>query len=444
MNLAHAVTTSLSTKQRQSIAESFTPNAFGHVPKVCIWDGSVRSGKTIGSLIAWCIFVTKAPRGGELVIVGRTRESIARNVFGPLTDPDITGDLSRYITYTPGAPTAKMFGRTVHVLGASDVRSEAVLRGLTVAGAYVDEATLVAEPFWVQLLARMSVLGAQIFATTNPDSPTHYLHRTVIKKIEELGYKRFKFQLADNEHLMRTNPQYVEQLALEYSGLWRRRFIDGDWVQAEGAIYDMWDEEQMVVPDEQLPTIGQVLMVGVDFGTTHPTRAYAVGIGPRLDGEGSCLYTLSEFAPKSGLTIGVQSRELQDWLQQVSDRWGRPAWVAVDPAAAHFRVQLFEDGVGNLMPAHNSVNAGILTVGALLATGQLKVSSSCVELIDKIPGYLWDQSASKRGDTAPVKENDDELDAWRYAVYSSRLLWRGKISVTPAREDAPVTDPDED
>lgn len=441
--VVEAVIQTLSTKQRQSIAESFTPNGYGNTPKVCIWDGSVRSGKTIGSLIAWCIFVTQAPRGGELIIVGRTRESISRNVFGPLTDPDIVGDLSKYIRYTAGAPTAKMFGRTIHVLGASDVRSEAVLRGMTVAGAYVDEGTLIAEPFWVQLLARVSVLHAQIFVTTNPDSPVHYLNKTVIKKIDELGYKRFKFKLADNEFLMRTNPLYVEQLALEYSGLWKRRFIDGDWVQAEGAIYDMWDEQIHTIDETQIPTIEQVLMVGVDFGTTHPTRAYAIGIGPRLDGDGHCLYTLSEFAPDTGLTIGVQSRLFQDWLQQVSGRWGHPAWVAVDPAASHFRLQLFEDGVPNLMPAHNAVNSGILTVAALLGTRRLVVSKSCSNLVEKIPGYLWDGKAAKRGDTQPVKENDDEVDAWRYAIYSSRLLWRGKISVTPASDDAPVADPED-
>ena len=444
MNLVtQAVQENLSLKQRLSIAEAFEPNTQGNTAKVCIWDGAVRSGKTISSLLAFIIFVTQAPRGGELVVVGRTRESIGRNVFGPLTDPDLFGPVANYISYTPGAPTAQIFGRRVHVLGASDVRSEMVLRGLTVAGAYVDEATLVAEPFWVQLLARLSVKNAQLFATTNPDGPAHWLNKTVIKRIDELGYKRFHFLLTDNEYLMRENPQYVEQLKLEYTGLWKKRFIEGLWVQAEGAIYDMWDEPTHTINPNQIPNIDRVYMVGLDFGTNHATRAYAVGIGRHWEQDRDVLYTLEEFAPQTGLTIGVQSRQFQDWLQQVTDKWGAPDWVAVDPAAAHFRAQLFEDGVQNVMGAHNKVEPGILTISALLATEQMYISTDCRELIDHIPGYMWDAKATARGDTAPIKEDDDEVDAWRYAVYTSRRFWRDKIVVTPARDDAPGADTEE-
>ena len=37
---------------------------------------------------------------------------------------------------------------------------------------YVDEATVIPEEFFTQLLGRMSVPGAQLFGTTNPDGPT--------------------------------------------------------------------------------------------------------------------------------------------------------------------------------------------------------------------------------------------------------------------------------
>lgn len=435
--IVEATTDSLSLKQRLSIAEAFEPNAFGWTPKVCVWDGAVRSGKTISSLLAWVIFVTQAPRGGELVVVGRTRESIGRNVFGPLTDPDIFGSFSQYISYTPGAPTALMFGRKVHVLGASDVRSEMVLRGLTVAGAYVDEATLVAEPFWVQLLARLSVKGAQLFATTNPDGPAHWMNKSVIKRVEELGYKRFRFRLEDNEHLLRENPEYVEQLKREYVGLWKLRFIEGLWVQAEGAIFDMWREELHTVKPGQIPQIDRLLMIGLDFGTVHPTRAYALGIGRHWEKDHDVLYTLEEFAPPINLTVGAQSRLFQDWVAKVQEKYGAADWIAVDGAASHFKVQLFEDGMSNVMNAHKAVEAGILTVASLLAVERLYVSTNCKHLIEHVPGYMWDPKATKRGETAPVKLDDDEMDAWRYVVYTSRRFWRGRIAVTPARDDAP-------
>lgn len=136
-----------------------------------VWVGAIRSGKTIASFLAWPLFVHSAPTTGALVVVGRTRESVARNVFVPLQDRAIFGRFAMLVSYTAGAPTGTILGRTVHVLGASDARAEIVLRGLTVAGAYVDESTLVAEAFWTQLLGRMSVPGAQLFATTNPRRP---------------------------------------------------------------------------------------------------------------------------------------------------------------------------------------------------------------------------------------------------------------------------------
>ncbi|MFF9282546.1 hypothetical protein [Streptomyces griseosporeus] len=47
-----------------------------------------------------------APRGGELVVVGRNRDSLNRNVFGPLMDPALMGPMAKFTKYTNGASTA--------------------------------------------------------------------------------------------------------------------------------------------------------------------------------------------------------------------------------------------------------------------------------------------------------------------------------------------------
>jgi hypothetical protein len=82
-----------------------------------------------------------------------------------------------------GAPTVKILGRRVYVLGASDAKAEKVIRGLTVAGAYVDEVTTIPEEFFTQLLGRMSVPGAQLFGTTNPDNPAHWLKAKFLDRL---------------------------------------------------------------------------------------------------------------------------------------------------------------------------------------------------------------------------------------------------------------------
>lgn len=441
-----SIVTGLSQAQMVTLDYAFRKNHFGELPKVCLWDGAVRAGKTVVSLMAFLQVCADPPPGGAIVIVGRTRDSIARNVFDVLLDDSIFGDLSQYVKYTPGASTAKIYGRVVHVLGASDVKSEMVLRGLTVSLAYVDELTLVSEPFWKQLLARMSPPGSRIFATTNPDGPHHWAHKSIIKRINELGYRRFRFKLDDNEWLMVNNPAYVDQIKREYTGLWRRRFLDGDWVQAEGSVYAEWDEAVHVVPQAKIPRHGKLICIGLDFGTQHPTRAYALWLADdwrfvrtpdtRDHEVPQVLYTVAEFAPEVDLSPSRQSNAFRKWMAEVTKEWRQaPEWVFVDPAAKHFRTQLFDDGV-TTFPAHNNKKSGILTVISLLSVKRAAVSDSCPELIEHIPGYMWDSKAADRGEDEPIKEDDDEVDAWRYAIYSSRRFWRDEIPIKAAQDHA--------
>ena len=149
----------------------------GATGRVNIWDGAIRTGKTIASLVAFLIFVATAPYGGQLVVVARTRDSAYRNIFAVLMDPTLFGPIARFVSYTSGAPTAQILGRTVFVIGASDAKAEKVIRGMTIVGAYVDEVTVIPEEFFTQLLGRMSVPGARMFGTTNPDNPSHWLKR---------------------------------------------------------------------------------------------------------------------------------------------------------------------------------------------------------------------------------------------------------------------------
>jgi hypothetical protein len=141
---------------------------------VNVCDGSIRSGKTIITLFRWLLFVRRAPRGGELVMVGRTRDSIWRNLVAPMQDPELFGAVADAVVGNYGAPTVSILGRKIHLIGASDAKAEKVIRGMTVAGAYVDEITVTSEEFFTQLLGRMSVKGAKLFGSTNPDNPAHW------------------------------------------------------------------------------------------------------------------------------------------------------------------------------------------------------------------------------------------------------------------------------
>ncbi|MDK7164463.1 hypothetical protein QP408_10885, partial [Winkia sp. UMB3105] len=72
-----------------------------------------------------------------------------------------------------------------------------------------------------------------------PDSPSHWLKTNYIDRIDTLdGWGFWHFTMDDNPGL---TPEYVAAKKKEFTGLWYRRFIQGEWISAEGAVYDMWD-----------------------------------------------------------------------------------------------------------------------------------------------------------------------------------------------------------
>lgn len=407
---------------------------------VNILDGSIRAGKTIVSLLRWFVFVSFAPQGGELVMIGRTRDALFRNIIKPMQDDTLFGDMASMVKYTNGAPTATILGRTVHVIGASDAKAEKTIRGMTVSGAYVDEITVIPEEFFTQLLGRMSVAGAALFGTTNPDSPAHWLKAKFLNKIgqkddagNELlpGWKYWHFVMDDNPTL---DEGYKARKRAEFTGLWFRRFILGHWVAAEGAIYDSWDPEVHVIKYADLPPLRDLISVGVDYGTTNATAALLLGITAELNPR---LVFVDEWRYQAGQngarkTDAQLSAGLREWLNQITipgqPHLTRPGWILLDPAAASFRVQLAADGV-QTFAAENDVSYGIQTVASLIGSGRLIATDRCAGWVTEAPGYAWDDKAALLGVDKPIKVADHSLDAGRYAITTTERHWRQYINL---------------
>lgn len=409
----------LSPKQIRSIAHA--------TARINIWHGAIRSGKTIASLVAFLIGTAAAPSSGLIVIVGRSLQTIERNVLDPLQDEALFGPIARMVHHTRGSTTAVILGRTVHLIGAADSRAEGRLRGMTACLAYVDEATLIPRGFWNQLLGRLSVPGARLLATTNPDNPGHWLRKDFINRAADLNLSTWQFTLDDNPAL---DPAYVAALKQEYVGLWYRRFILGHWVQSEGAIYEMFDAERHVVAD--IPPITRWLCDAIGYGTVNPFADVLIGLGTDAR-----LYVVSEYrhdsrAARRQMTDAEYSAARRRWLQGVAPYGAnvtgvRPEWTVVDPSAASFIEQLHRDNTPGVVPADNTVLDGIRTVASLLAADRLRVHPSCTGLIDELPGYSWDDEAAEKGEDKPIKLEDHSCDALRYGVRTTETLWRPHI-----------------
>lgn len=405
--------------------------------RINVWEGSVRSGKTVGSILKWLQFVrTAAP--GNLLMVGKTERTLTRNIIEPIV-AWLGPKRARHVI---GSGELWVCGRRIYLVGANNELAQDKIRGLTLVGAYVDEATLVPETFWTMLLSRLSEPGAKLFATTNPDNPAHWFKRDYLDRAavwltgdgqtmrfdgpDRLDLARFSFRLDDNLWLLRHNPSYVEQLKREYVGLWYRRYILGEWIMAEGSIYSMWDPARHVV--STVPDGLRWIGLGVDYGTQNPFAALLLGLGRDPAQGRNRLYLAREWRwdsrrERRHLTDAEYSTQLRGWLdtQQV-----RPEWTCVDPSAASFVEQLYRDG---LVPtgADNAVVDGIRLTASLLASDQLAVHTSCAGWIDEVPGYVWDQKSAEAGEDKPVKLMDHSLDAGRYVLKTTEAAWRASL-----------------
>ncbi len=395
-------------KQLDSILDS--------TARINVWQGSVSSGKTISSLIRWIEFCNNGAKG-NLLMVGKTERTLKRNVIDVLSE--ILDGSNSLITRT-GSGEIQIGNRTIYIVGANDERAEAKIRGLTLAGAYGDEVTLWSESFFNMLLSRLRVPNAQLFLTTNPDSPNHWLKKKFLDRETELDITNFAFELDDNHTL---DQKYVESLKAEYappSSLWYRRFINGEWVMAEGAVYDCFDRLDNVV--SELPKMREYY-VGVDYGTTNPLAALLIGEG--VDDQ---LYVIKEYYYDSKigqkqLSDAEYSRELLNFLDGYDVRK-----IFVDPSAASFITQLWRDNHLGVTKANNNVQDGIRIVYNLIGSRKLKIHSSCTKLIGELESYVWDVKSQERGEDKPLKRNDHAVDALRYVMIALGSIWRHWIT----------------
>jgi len=411
---------------------------------ITAYEGSVRSGKTFTSLLEWLRFIRTGPPGA-LLMTGRTERTIVANLLVPLQQwlgPE-------RLSINRGLGTANILGREVMIIGANTEQAQTKIQGSTLAGAFVDEAGTLPESYFNMLYTRLSVVGARLWLSSNPEGPEHWLKkkwldraslwidqdsRTMVKDPDDytegdpdqpLDLHRVSWNLSDNPHL---SAEYVERIKRSYTGLWYRRHVEGAWCVAEGAIYDGWDAGRHVVAASALPKIARVISAGVDVGFNHPTRGILLGIS---DEPQPRLVTLDEWAPPA-MTDAELSGSFRAWLASQPDAWRNPEWIYVDSAAAHFKNQLFRDGHSNVAGATSPVVPGIALISSLLALDKLVVSSSCIHLIKEIPMYAWDSKATARGLDAPNKAAgfDDSADAWRYSIVPTQVLWQNAIRLT--------------
>jgi len=396
----------VSPQQKRAFAQSTARLNIAH--------GPVRSGKTVAlEVLRWFEYVCKAPPG-DLLMTGKTLKTLERNVLRPLKD--WFGPLVQYST---GKKEAEIAGRRVELEGANDKKAETKIRGMTLAGAMCNEITLMPQSVFKQTLARMSVAGAKLFGSTNPDSPYHWLKSDFLDREPELDLRQWRFRLEDNIFL---DDGYIESLKAEYTGMWHKRFIQGLWVLAAGAVYSMFSEEKHVTECPIDPSGVETWRVPVDYGTSNPTTFALHGYWH--DGGDPHAHCFDEYYHSGREGRQKTDEQYVDALVDfIPERLTDDVVVVVDPSAASFITACEERGL-DVEPAENDVIDGIRFVSSMLADGRYTIDPSCEHTIREYQSYVWDEKAQKRGEDNPKKEHDHCPDRDRYGLFTT--LWPGR------------------
>mgnify|MGYP001557931983 FL=1 len=188
--------------------------------------------------------------------------------------------------------------------------------------------------------------------------------------------------------------------------------ILGEWVLAEGIIYDMFGFHHVVT---ELPKLLK-FWVSADYGTASVTVFLLFGLG-----EDGRIYVIKEWYHDA-----VHSRvQLTDpELVKVMNKFTKDyeIWrIFPDPSATSFILELKKVGY-NVLEAENEVLDGIRTVSSGFHNNQLLIHKDCKTLISEISNsYVWDDKARLRGEDKPLKKNDHRSDTLRYGFHTYKL-----------------------
>ncbi len=406
----------ISPKQFEILKWPYT----GHRALIC--DGAVRSGKTSLMSLSFLLWAMGAFDRCSFAICGKTVGSAERNIIQPLQAMTYLQN-HFLLTYSRSEHvlTVRRGGRSnrFYVFGGRDESSYTLIQGITLAGVLLDEVALMPRSFVEQALARCSIAGAKLWFNCNPDVPEHWFRKEWLLKLQEKDAIHLHFRMEDNPSL---SPETLEMYRSLYTGVFKKRYIDGEWTAGDGVIYDMFDPAANTYDDASRPPglyWAASRYIACDYGTANPfvlLDIYDDGETVWVDDE----YrwdSRKEFRQK---TDQEYVDDLQRFMGEDPQYFGP---VVADPSAASYITALRRGGV-YVIEGDNDVLDGIRRVSSLLGRRVLRIHRRCDGLLGEMGSYVWDSKAAAHGVEKPVKSQDHGPDALRYYVNTCLPGWR--------------------
>lgn len=225
---------------------------------------------------------------------------------------------------------------------------------------------------------------------------------------KDTDYKSFHFTSYDNPHIPKDELDKARQEVGETR--FGQEYL-ADFKKVEGLVYKEFDRKVHVMSKEwEAQYVKKANMVeffvGVDFGFTHPCAVISI----YRDGADN-YYVLDEW-----YETGKTEDQIADYVQALNANKVYP-----DPESPSAIATLKKRGVNvrEVIKGKDSVKNGINKVRELLRANKLHISVNCPNLLDEFETYSYPDEGKRVGEGVsekPIKENDDALDALRYAL----------------------------
>ncbi len=362
-------------------------------------DGAVRSGKTLAMGLGFFLWAMRCFDGKQFGICGKTIGALRRNMLSEVL-PWLEEMGCRWKeNRTEHLLTVQWNGREnrFYIFGGMDEGSASLIQGITFAGVLLDEAALMPRSFVEQALARCSVTGSRLWFNCNPAGPGHWLYKEWVLEAQKRNCLRLSFTMEDNPSLSEKIRERYRKL---YTGVFYKRYVLGQWVQAEGRVYDFFTREMV----GKAPESCDKWYISCDYGTVNPT---SMGLWGR---NGKTWYRVKEFyfdsrEEKRQMTDEEYARALEKLAggREISG-------VIVDPSAASFLEVLRRRG-WRVKKASNDVLSGIRLTSDCLKSGRIVLCEGCCDCLREIEEYVWDLGS---GGDRVKKEHDHAMDDMRY------------------------------
>ena len=242
----------------------------------------------------------------------------------------------------------------------------------------------------------------------NPPSPTHWSHRLFIDKMEPKSGDMLRkpedyacIKLNPKDNLVNLPLDYIDTLE-SLPERERRRFLYGEFVSVEGAIFDKFDIERCKIDIADIPQF-ESFAVGLD--NNSGARMHSCLIGFTSD----AAYILDEWNQARVTHTEFNGEIYRKWAQYNYNAYPDPAAGALN------------DYVWNAQKTLNAVEPGINKIRELIEFGRLHFVTKNGEV--KAPTLVKQMQSYHLDDNGRVyKHDDDSVDALRYGVYTHFTL----------------------